>query len=282
MFLAEWVLDGFESGASKNDFSWALSAIQKIHPRLRIKVAWKVLDAWSTLVPVKQAPAAPPELLQAMVVLSLVLGRPQLSLVMLLAYAGLLRIREALTLRCGDLVLQGQSVILCLGRTKGGLEHKVILTNSSVVHWVSNFLARFPPTRPQHGMFSISYSSALRWVQKLAALLGASDLHLTTHTFRRSGASELSRQGMPLSDILLYGRWQSQRAAQAYIRKGEVAVLRSKQIISGSDWKRLTNWSVLAPQAWLIFDSYFKVHEEPQKLQAVTMKRLLALEGVTS
>jgi hypothetical protein len=87
---------------------------------------------------------------------------------------------------------------------------------------------------------------------------------------------------MPLSDILLYGRWQSQRAAQAYIRKGEVAVLRSKQIISGSDWKRLTNWSVLAPQAWLIFDSYFKVHEEPQKLQAVTMKRLLALEGVTS
>ena len=182
MFLAEWVLDGFESGASKNDFSWALSAIQKIHPRLRIKVAWKVLDAWSTLVPVKQAPAAPPELLQAMVVLSLVLGRPQLSLVMLLAYAGLLRIREALTLRCGDLVLQGQSVILCLGRTKGGLEHKVILTNSSVVHWVSNFLARFPPTRPQHGMFSISYSSALRWVQKLAALLGASDLHLTTHT----------------------------------------------------------------------------------------------------
>jgi len=99
MFLSEWILDGYENGSSKNEFSWALSALQKVNPRLRIKIAWKVLDAWGSFVPTKQAPAAPPELLQSMIVLALVVGRPELSLAMLLAYAGLLRVREALTLR---------------------------------------------------------------------------------------------------------------------------------------------------------------------------------------
>lgn len=280
MWLAEWVLDGYEAGGSKNEYSWAISAMQKIHPRLRLKVAWRVLDAWTSLVPVRQAPAAPPELLQAMVVMALVLGRAQLSLVMLLAYSGLLRIREALSLKAGDLVLQGNSIILCLGRTKGGMEQKVILTNPSVVDWVKQFLVRFPPKHPQHGLFDVSYSSALRWVRRLAELLGAEQLHLTTHSFRRSGASELSRQGMPLSEILLYGRWLSERAARDYIRKGEVAVVRAKQIISGQDWRRVTKWCWLAPQAWSIFSASYGDKLEQQKLVAVTMKRLLALEGV--
>lgn len=90
----------------------------------------------------------------------------------------------------------------------------------------------------------------------------------------------MSRQGMPLSEILLYGRWLSERAARDYIRKGEVAVIRARQIISGSDWKRVTNWCALAPQAWALFDASHKVHESPQRLAAVTSKRLLALEGV--
>jgi hypothetical protein len=182
-FLAEWILDGYEAGGSKNEFSWALSAVQKIHPRLRLRTAWKVLDAWTSLVPVRQAPAAPPELLQAMVVLGLTLGRPQLSLVMLLAYAGLLRIREALTLKAGDLIVQGSSIIACLGRTKRGLEQKVILTNPSVVDWVCQFLARFPQKHPQHGLFAISYSSALRWVRRLAELLGLNSCTLQLTPF---------------------------------------------------------------------------------------------------
>ena len=44
-------------------------------------------------------------------------------------------------------------------------------------------------------------------VKKLASFFGAGDLNITTHSFRRSGASELSRQGIPLADILLFGRW---------------------------------------------------------------------------
>ena len=55
-FLAEWVLSGYEQGLGKAEFSWGLSAVQKIFPRLRIKTAWRVLDTWGLLVPVHQAP----------------------------------------------------------------------------------------------------------------------------------------------------------------------------------------------------------------------------------
>eukprot|EP00435_Cladocopium_sp_Y103_P020181 s49_g4.t3 len=268
-FLAEWVLDGFEMGGSKNEYSWALSALQKIYPRLRLKTSWKVLDAWTTLSPVRQAPAAPPELLHAMVVMALILGRPQLSLAMLFAYCGLLRVREVLSLRVRDVILGPSTLVLCLGRTKRGMEQKVVLTNPSVIQWFANYVTRFPLQEPDSLLFKLSYSSMLRWVKRLALLLGAECLHLTTHTFRRSGASELSRQGMALSDILLYGRWLSERAARDYIRKGEVAMWRAKGLLAESDWSRILTWGKLAMFAWPVFDGALAVNVRSQHMHAV-------------
>ena len=278
-FLAEWILDGFELGGSKNHYSWALSALQKIHPRLRLRTAWKVLDSWSAVSPIKQAPAAPPELIHSMIVLALVLGRPQLSLAMLLAYCGLLRAREVLELKVGDVILQPFSLVLCLGQTKRGMEQRVILTNSSVIQWYANYVARFPPKSSQEKLFDISYGSLLRWVKRLASLLGAEVLHITTHTFRRSGASELSRQGMPFSDILLYGRWLSERAARDYIRKGEVAIWRAKGQLAAPDWLRILSWGNLSARAWKIFDDTLALEIQPQHMHAVTGPRLAALEA---
>lgn len=256
-FLAEWVLTGYEQGGGRAEYSWALSAVQKIFPRLRLRTSWKVLDAWQTLVPVKQAPAAPPELLQAMITLALMLNRPQLAMILLFSYAGLLRIREAINLCGRDVILQQRSVTLCLAMTKGGIEQKVVLTNPAVVQWTFNYLARFPIRHPDRLLFGVSYSSALRWVRKLGSVLGAEALGLTTHTFRRSGATELSRMNVPLSDILLFGRWQSERAARGYIRKGEVAVLRARGMISSTDWKRIDAWAGFSGSAWEHFDSLF-------------------------
>ena len=62
-FLAEWVLDGYESGRGRQDYGCALSAVQKVNPRCVYKTAWKVYDAWGVEAPPRQAPAAPPELI---------------------------------------------------------------------------------------------------------------------------------------------------------------------------------------------------------------------------
>ncbi len=182
-------------------------------------------------------------------------------MILLFSYAGLLRIREAINLRGRDVILQQHSVTLCLAMTKGGVEQKVVFTNPTVVQWAFSYFTRFPVRHPDRLIFGVSYSSALRWVRKLASILGAESLNLTTHTFdhtfRRSGATELSRMNVPLSDILLFGRWQSERAARGYIRKGEVAVLRARGMISSTDWKRIDAWANFSISAWKHFHSLF-------------------------
>ena len=279
-FLAEWVLDGYEQGESRNMYGWALSAVQKIFPRVKLKTAWKVLDVWSSLVPVRQAPAAPPELIQAMVIMATLLNRPQLGLLILLCFVGLLRVREALALTQADLILQTDCVVLCLGLTKRGMEQKVVLNNVTVVHFVSDFFKRFPSKRQDAKIIEVSYSSALRWIRKLSALLGADDLQLTTHSFRRSGASELARQGVSLQDILLYGRWLSERAARDYIRKGEVAIFRARQMLNPQASQRIQSWAKLGVGCWQWFDVFYAKRELVIDVRKVTVDKLYAVERI--
>ena len=253
-YLAEWLVDGFESGQGRSAYGWTLSAVQKVNPRASFRTAWRVYDAWGVQAPPHQAPAAPPELLTAMMIAALLLNRPQLSLVMLFCYAGLLRVRESLNLACGDVFRLPDSVVLCLGLTKRGMEQKVVMQHASVVRWASCYFQRFPEGAAGAPVFSISYASVLRWIKKLAALLGAESLQLTTHSLRRSGASELSRQGVPLADILLYGRWLRERSAREYIRRGEVAVLRAKSMLDQRQHLRWQRWNSLFYRAWHLYD----------------------------
>lgn len=256
-FIAEWLIDGFESGAGKAEYGWALSAGQKIFPRQRLKTAWRVYDVWGQHQPPKQAPAATPEFLHAMMAMSLFLVRPQVAAIMVFCYAGLLRVREALSLRYGDIIVQPDSITLCLGQTKRGMEQKVVMRNPSVVNFTIEFIRRFPGRRDVM-FFTVSYSSFLRWVKRLSWLLGGDDMVVSTHTFRRSGASELSRMGMPLADILLYGRWSTERAAREYIRQGEVAVHRSRQAQQGILKRRVDRWAHALSFSWSFLDAVSK------------------------
>lgn len=256
-FLAELLLDSFDSGGSRAESGWLLSAVQKVYPRLRLKVAWKVFDTWGALQPPRQAPAAPPELVQAMIAASLLLNRPHISAMILLCYCGLLRVREALGLTGKDVVVQADGIVLCLGQTKRGLEQKVILKNRSVLCYMIEYFRHVGRPKSDELVLPISYGTALRWVKRIAELLGAGSLQLTTHSLRRSGASELSKRGMPLADILLYGRWLSERSAREYIRRGEVAVVRARTMLAGMSWERIDRWSKLCDHCWVLYAQLF-------------------------
>eukprot|EP00974_Lingulodinium_polyedra_P009386 898850-Lingulodinium_polyedra.AAC.1 len=54
-------------------------------------------------------------------------------------------------------------------------------------------------------LFPVSYGRVLHWLRKLTSALGLSQLALTTHSFRRGGASELLRLNVPFADIALMG-----------------------------------------------------------------------------
>ena len=90
--------------------------------------------------------------------------------------------------------------------------------------WFRDYVARFPGGRNDR-LFPANYSTFLAWLRAGANAIGAGELGLSTHSLRRSGASELSRCGLPLQDLLAYGRWLNERSAREYIRHGEVAIL---------------------------------------------------------
>lgn len=277
LFLAEWLVDACENGSSKAVYGWALSAVQKLFPRLRIRVAWKVFDAWGQRVPVRQAPAAPPEFLHAMVSIAMLLNRVSLAALIVTCYAGLLRVREALQLRFQDIVVGDGDIVLCLGHTKRGTEQKVVLRNSSVVNFLRQYLKHMNGSGSDLA-FTVSYASALRWVRRLSWLLGGDDFVVTTHTFRRSGASELARQGTPLADILVYGRWQSDRSAREYIRQGEVAIHRTRQAMNPQLRRRVVHWASLVSSVWVCYKRVHILQEFSVKVDRMTMSLFEAFE----
>ena len=250
LFLSEWLVEGYEEGLGRSDFGSLLSALGRLNPRARYKIAWKVYDTWGVLQPPQQAPAAPPELITAMMVAAFAIGRAELGMIVCLCYSALLRVGESLQLTFRDVFFTGGVLVLCLAHTKRGMEQKVVLTNSLVIAWMSRYLAMVMDDKPESRIFSMSYASVLRWVKRLSSMLGAEAIQLTTHSFRRSGASELARRNVPITDIMMFGRWLSDRSAREYIRKGEVAILRASTIVSAADRIRWAQWCRVLPFVW--------------------------------
>ena len=205
LFLAEWLVDGYEQGSGRTEYGYVLSALGRMNPRVRYKTAWRVFEVWGSLQPPQQAPAAPPELLTAMMVAAFALNRAPLGILICVCFSGLLRVGEALQLRWSDIFFAAGNVTLCLGQTKGGMEQKVVISNGTVFEWLGRFGAQHGACATDTKVFDMSYSSVLRWVKKLALLLAGEEIKLTTHSFRRSGASELCRQGVAIADICLFG-----------------------------------------------------------------------------
>ena len=176
-----------------------------------------------------------------MMTVALCLNQAALATACMLCVCGLLRAREALRLTRGQIVFGTRCAVLLLGNTKRGVEEKVVLRHPGLLQWLRQYLACYPDA--EDGRVSdVPYSRLLSWLPRLAAVLGAPNLQLTTHSLRRSGATELSRMGTARADLMEFGRWHNERAAREYIRRGEVALLQANRSISPKDWARIAAW----------------------------------------
>ena len=208
------MLEAFEAGQTRSAMSCLLAALQKVDPRLCLKTAWTVLDSRTVHTPPKQAPAIPPEAIMALASVGVRLGREVEATVFMICYSALLRAREALGLRRCDHIISTCTATILLGVAKRGLEQKVVLTNRAVVWWLVEYLRRRGKWADSDLLFPVSFGRVLYQLRLLSNGLGIDAWCVTTHSFRRSGASELSRMGLALNDIRLYGRWLSGRSVR--------------------------------------------------------------------
>jgi len=225
-FLAEACLDGYDSGEGKLHYNELLSAVGRENPRIKLKVSWRVMDVWNKCRPATQAAAAPAELLIGIQIVALAFGPEALGVLLMCCFCGLLRVSETLRLHGKDVIFAAGEVVLCLGETKRGAEQKVVLRHPVAVAWLLEYWREKKPGS-HDCVFAVSYNSIRRWLTRIAYILGADLLALTTHSFRRSGATELIRCGVPLPTVMEIGRWTAPTSARLYIRQGEVAMLRA-------------------------------------------------------
>ena len=89
------------------------------------------------------------------------------------------------------------------------------------------------------------------WLQRAMALLGLAG-PWTTHGLRRGCASELLARGMDLRDVMLFGRWLSERSCREYLRKGELSLVKMAADASSFTRQRVALWSMIGEQIFLL------------------------------
>ena len=142
----------------------------------------------------------------------------------------LLRIGESMQLALSDLRFGFYSngspfLLIQLHLTKAGLTNseRVVLTNGRVISFIFQLLYR-SPRHPDMKIVSISYLAIAKRLAVMSAFFQYS-VTFRSHCLRRGGATALLLQGVPFSDIALYGRWSSERSAKPYLRKAEALII---------------------------------------------------------
>lgn len=237
--LCDFILDGRDSHHRPQAYSEAVAAVAKAFGnRRRFPTAHRCLDAWRADEPPTQAPPVPEAVCYALVFVIHVCASPSEALALLLGFVGLLRIGEALALRASDVIFSltddnRQAAVLILRRTKRGapMSERVVLTNSRIVCYLRRFLVT-ENLKGEDLLCRTSYSRVARALAQGAAVLNISGMELRTHSFRRGGATALAMRGVAFADIMLIGRWASERSCKLYIQRGELLILKYHSTLS--------------------------------------------------
>ena len=148
------------------------------------------------------------------------------------------------------------------------------MAHPSIVAWLDAYLVEFPG-QPEDLLFPMAYSTFLNWIGRLASLLGT-DFKVTTHSLRRSGASELERMGVALPEIMVFGRWASLTTCRDYRRRSQALLLSSRAAMVGP-LRRARQWATLAP---VVFNIRSRIGKTTLvSLERTSLDKLLAMEA---
>lgn len=237
--LADYVLDGRDQGHPLQPYAEAVASVTKLYAhRRKFIAALKTLDCWRKERPVSQAPPMPEDIAFASVVLLYVGGNVGAALAVLLCFCGLLRINEALALRRNDLVsltlADGTAALaLLLRKSKRGVPdtERVILTHPRVIAFLRAHFAR-ASVAYNAPVCDVSYRELQSLLAKISLFFGYRLQPFRSHSLRRGGATALSLHGSPLSEVMMLGRWASERSCRLYISKAEVLLARQANRLS--------------------------------------------------
>ena len=163
-------------------------------------------------------------------------GRPAEALVVLVCFCALLRVGEAINLCREDFVFGDAQLVILLRTTKTGSHQRVVIDNGVVIQYLRGLLKRVEdPIRAA----PTTYSTFRRYFTRALQALGLSNHGFRSHSLRRGGATTLFMRNMPLSNIMIAGRWASESSCRLYVRTGEAGLIAIRRAEAGNAGVRL-------------------------------------------
>ena len=221
MEYIEWLWD---QGFGKADAGYTLSGVQHA---LQVKRcffgSWGLFRVWSRLELPVRAPPMPVRVAFGLAGACVAIDNCSMAILMIIAFAAMLRTTEFLTLRFSYLHFSSDLsklvIVLPLtksGQRKGTIEH-VVIDDQPVVR----LLYRLTEGRCDNAPIFQHSSQAFRLMfDQLLVELEISHLNLRLYSFRRGGATESFNHTHSMDSVLEKGRWSSPHTARIYLTAG--------------------------------------------------------------
>eukprot|EP00438_Fugacium_kawagutii_P003864 Skav231339 [mRNA] locus=scaffold2490:144917:145995:- [translate_table: standard] len=222
--VADYIEFLWADGQGKTVASNTVAALQDKHPQLKGKLleSWRLLRTWSSHEVPNRAPPLPLDVVHALVGLAMFQDKPHMALTLLVAFHGLLRTGELLSLQVKNLSIAKAKgpAVLSLGLTKGGKRQgaaeSVTIYEEDVCRRLFQWVQVAKPGTLLAGPSHIWRRTFAELIDKL----GFSKWDFRPYSLRRRGATEMFKKQGSLDRLLLLGRWQSARTARIYVNEG--------------------------------------------------------------
>lgn len=229
--LCEYLHVLLDNGRGKSVAIKTLYGIIMLMPRFRegLPTAHAVVEGFARLHPSASYPPLTRQLASLLAVELRRFGHADKALAVLLAFEGLLRISEVVGLRVQDVAdtrdarlgVAQEGMSLRLRRTKTGTNQFVSILNPLVVALLRLHIGGRSGDVP---LFRFSVAQLRNSFKAVLASLGLHQGYVF-HSLRHGRATELFLLGTRIEDILLLGRWASNKSARTYVQSGRALLL---------------------------------------------------------
>ena len=223
--MADYIEFLWEEGEGLARAADTLSGLQDLKPRLRgaFGLSWRLIKTWQRReVPVR-APPFPEGVLHCLCGYFIQMGDAGLALALEVAFYGLLRTGELLTVGSHQIEVAPNDAcaVLNLGLTKTsqrtGAQDSVTIRVQEVCERLRKWKASVPSRTPLVPMSDYLFRKAFD--QGLEAL-GLSSGGFRPYSLRRGGATTYFTKHPSMDWLRLMGRWSSDRTVRVYVNDG--------------------------------------------------------------
>lgn len=207
-----------------------MSGLRRFLPEARWKVprSRQFFTNWQSVHVSRQAPPLPAEVAMAFAGLAVTTQQVPLACVFLIGYLAFLRTGEMANLQPAKLALdhsEGRILIaLPSTQTSRQREETVCVEDARLTQLVSVALRQLNG----RAFWPHSLRSFRTAFAQFISFFELEEFNFTPYSVRRGGASNAFAAGVTFDELLIRGRWQSNRTARLYLDTGRAALIQTR------------------------------------------------------